>query len=101
LTVLAFSVLISLIASAREFSQSLFSSAFSPLLITTIKKGKVVLCSFALAYGRFLSISIISIAPIMTMMIAITATPNSTVDVDARPVGGEAVGAGVAGGLLA
>ena len=53
-------------------------------------------CSFALAYGRFLSISRIITAPIMIIMTAITATPNSRLAVDARPVGGEAVGAGVA-----
>jgi hypothetical protein len=34
-------------------------------------------------------------------MIANTATPNITVDVDASPVGGAAVGAGVGGGLPA
>ena len=48
------------------------------------RKGKFV---FALDfYGRFLSIRIASIAPIMITMIAIVAIPNSTVFVDASPV---------------
>jgi hypothetical protein len=37
----------------------------------------------------------------MMIMIAIATMPNSTVDVVARPVGGEAVGAAVGAGLLA
>jgi len=37
----------------------------------------------------------------MTITITITATPNITVPVDARPVGGEAAGAAVADGELA
>jgi hypothetical protein len=36
----------------------------------------------------------------MTITIIIAATPNITVPVDARPVGGEAVGAGVGGALI-
>ena len=51
-------------------------------------------------YGRFLSIRTMSMAPIMIMMIAITAIPNSRLDVDARPVGGAAVGAGVGAAAL-
>jgi hypothetical protein len=68
----------------------------------TEKGGEVMLCLFFVSlHGRFL-ISTTSIAtPMMIMTIMIAATPNSTVDVDARPVGGAAVGAGVGGGLLA
>jgi hypothetical protein len=80
--------------------------AFSALILFRIalmelKKGKVKLCSLISLYDRFLlSISRIK-APIMIITIIIAATPNSTVPVDARPVGGEAVGAGVAAGELA
>jgi hypothetical protein len=66
-----------------------------------IKKGKMMLCSFALAYGRFLSIRTASTATHTIITIITAATPNSTVPVDAKPVGGAAVGAGVGGGLLA
>ena len=49
-------------------------------------------------YGRFL-LSITRIkAPIMIITIIIATTPNSTVPVDARPVGGETVGASVGDG---
>ena len=53
------------------------------------------------SYGRFLSVRTASTTPMMIITIIIAAAANSTVDVDASPVGGEAVGAGVAGGLLA
>ena len=66
------------------------------------KKGESECCGHLLSpYGCFLSISTIIAAPIMIITIAITATPNSRLAVDARPVGGAAVGAGVGGGLLA
>jgi hypothetical protein len=81
----------------RAFSALiLFSIAFSEL-----KKGRKVVFVFAsTAYGRFLSISMIT-APIMIITIITAAIPNSTVPVDARPVTGGAVGAGVGGGELA
>ena len=51
-------------------------------------------------YGRFL-LSITRIkAPITIITIIIATTPNSTVLVDAKPDGGEAVGAGVGGALI-
>ena len=56
----------------------------------------MVFCLFPL-YGRFLSISTASTAPITIMMIANAAIPSSNVDVDAKPVTGEDVGAVVAG----
>ena len=90
-------------SSYREFnqpSQPLFSSPL--LLILRLKKGKVVRCVRLLYfYGRFLSISTIIAAPIMIITIITAAIPNSTVPVDASPVGGAAVGAGVAAGALA
>ena len=60
----------------------------------------IFLVGFAV-YGRFLlSISTI-MAPIMIMTMIMATTPYSTVDVDAKPEGGDAVGGGVAPGELA
>jgi hypothetical protein len=55
----------------------------------------------SLAYGRLLRVRIASTAPIMIITITTTAIPNSKLAVDAKPVGGAAVGAGDAGGELA
>ena len=71
------------------------------MLLKRLKKGEVVFGLLFLVYGRFL-ISTASIkAPIMTITITITATPNITVPVDAKPVGGEAAGVAVGAGALA
>ena len=62
-------------------------------MLKTLKKRK----SFSfLVYGRFLSISIASTAPIMTMTIIIATIPYMSVAFEAKPVSGVAVGAGVA-----
>ena len=50
------------------------------------------------AYGRFLKSTASIATPIITITITIIATPSITVPVDAKPVTGEAVGAGVAAG---
>jgi hypothetical protein len=84
-----------------EFNQSLLSLNLldlSPLLLKGLKKGESGFCFAYLAYGRFLSVSTASTATHMTITIIIAAIPNSTVPVDAKPVTGGAVGAGVGGG---
>ena len=52
-----------------------------------LKKGKDVLF-FGLSYGFFLSISITSTAPIMTITTIIATTPYITVLFEAKPVSG-------------
>jgi hypothetical protein len=64
------------------------------------KGGKWFVVLVAFLYGRFLIVRSASTMPIMTITIIIAATPNSTVLVDARPVGGAAVGGGVAAAAL-
>ena len=54
-----------------------------------------------LAYGRFLSVSIASIAPIMIITMIIAMIPYSTVLFEAKPLAGVAVGAAVAAGAPA
>jgi hypothetical protein len=55
----------------------------SPLLLLfKTKKGGRDFCFVSVAYGRFLSISIIA-APIMTITVITNTIPNSTVPVDA------------------
>ena len=80
-----------------------FSALYSSLQgFKGLKKGKVKFCVHLFSlYGRFLSISTASAATHMIITITITATPNITVPVDAKPVGGEAVGAAVGAGALA
>ena len=85
---------------------SILTGAFSATLFSVIffkglKKGKVKFLCLLLLYGCFLIINSASTTPIIMMTIITATIPSSTVDVDARPVGGEAVGAGVAAGLLA
>ena len=85
----------------RDSNRSLLNPILFSYAFKGLEKGKVFLCLLSLAYGFFLSIIIASTATHMTITIIIAATPSITVSVDARPVGGDAVGAGVAGGLLA
>ena len=89
----------STVVAHDEINQSFLSSIFSPLFFKTKKRGEVVFVGF-LIYGRFLSIRIASTATHTIMMIAITATPNSTVAVDAKPVTGVAVGTGVGAAFM-
>ena len=49
-------------------------------------------------YGLFLVTTNKIAAPIMIMTMIMAMTPYSTVDVDAKPVGGDAVGGAVAAG---
>ena len=51
-------------------------------------------------YGRFLSVRTANIAPMMIITIITAAIPYSTVVVDASPVTGAAVGAGVGAAAL-
>ena len=74
---------------------------FSVIFFKGLKKGESSFCFASLVYGRFLSNSTTITAPITIMTITIIATPNMTVPVDAKPVGGEAVGAAVGAGALA
>jgi hypothetical protein len=53
------------------------------------------------AYGRFLSMSITSIAPIMIITTIIATIPYMTVLFEAKPASGVAVGAGVGAVALA
>jgi len=86
----------------RKINQNLFGPYFFFVVFKELKKRKVMYSiRLLLFYGRFLRVSTASIAPIMTITITITATPNSTVPVDAKPDTGEAVGAVVAVGGLA
>jgi hypothetical protein len=72
------------------------------ITLTGLKKGKVMGWVHLLSlYDRFLSVRIASTATHMTITIITATIPNSTVEVDAKPVTGGAVGAGVGGGLLA
>ena len=56
---------------------------------------------FPLVYGRFLIISTARTAPMMIMTMMMATPIISTVEVDAKPVGGEAAGAIVAPGAPA
>ena len=89
---------------ASRFKSQRPSALLSPLLFSVTffwtKKGEsgFLLCCF---YGFFLSKSMPTIAIAMRITITAAAMPMVRLDCDARPVTGEAVGAGVAGAGLA
>ena len=71
---------------------------FITYFVRTKKGGSCSWVRLLSFYGRFLSVRIASIAPIMTITIITAAIPNSRLPVDAKPEGGEAVGGAVGGG---
>jgi hypothetical protein len=94
----------------KAYKQNLITQAFTEV-VRLVKCKKLFqgkkrkrgssFCLASLAYGRFLDISTAKTATHTIMTIITAAIPSSTVPVDARPVGGAAVGAGVGGGLPA
>jgi len=94
--------LLKAIASCK-FNQSLLSPYSFLYLLFKTKKGEreIVVVLLFCFYGFFLSKSKPTMAIAMIITITAAVIPSSTVDVVARPVGGEAVGAAVGAGELA
>ena len=88
-------ILSPLLWPTANLTRSLLSNYFLSAAFLRTKKGESSFCFASLAYGCFLSVRIASTTPIMTITIITAAIPNSRLEVDAKPVTGAAVGAGV------
>ena len=86
--------------AAVTFKQSFSAIALFSVAFLKLKKGESGFCLASSAYGRFLAIISASTTTHMTITIITAAIPNSTVPVDARPVTGADVGAGVGAAAL-